>query len=51
MPPTEIAEAISRRTIDGTTSQPTVVFDFGLDRLTNSHLTSCVGLRALTIMR
>lgn len=50
MPPTEIAEAINRRTIDGTTSQPTVVFDFGLDRVTNSHYFVRLGFVPLTIM-
>ena len=50
MPPTEIAEAINRRTIDGTTSQPTVVFDFGLDRVTSSHYFVRLGFVPLTIM-
>lgn len=37
MPPTEVPEAMSRRTIDASTSQPAVVFDFGLARVTSHH--------------
>ena len=50
MPPTEVPEAISRRTIDGATSQPAVVFDFGLDRVTNMHYFIRLGFVPLTIM-
>ncbi len=37
MPPTEVPEALSRRTIDASTSQPAVLYDFGLDRVTSHH--------------
>jgi len=50
MPPTEVPEAISRRTIDGSTSQPAVVFDFGLDRVTNSHYFIRLGFVPLTVL-
>jgi TRAP-type C4-dicarboxylate transport system substrate-binding protein len=37
MPITEVAEAISRGTISGTTTQLSPFFDFGLDRVTTNH--------------
>src|SRR3954462_11048658 len=37
MPPTEVPEALPRRTIDASTSQPAVLYDFGLDRVTSHH--------------
>jgi len=36
MPVTEVTEAISRGTIDGATSHPSVLFDFGIVRVTSS---------------
>jgi len=50
MPPTEVPEAISRRTIDGATSQPAVVFDFGLDRVTDMHYFIRLGSVPLTVL-
>jgi TRAP-type C4-dicarboxylate transport system substrate-binding protein len=50
MAPTEVAEAIGRRTIDGTISQPAVVFDFGLDRVTNHDYFIRLGITPLTVM-
>lgn len=50
MAPTELAEAIGRRTIDGTTSQPAVVFDFGLDRVTTHDYFIRLGIVPLTVM-
>ena len=50
LPPTEVAEALSRRSIDGATSQPTVVCDFGLDRVTRTHYFIRLGFVPLTIL-
>lgn len=50
MPPTEVPEAISRRTIDGATSQPSVVFDFGIDRVTTTHYFIRLGVVPLTVL-
>lgn len=50
MAPTEVAEAIGRRTIDGTISQPAVVFDFGLDRVTSNDYFIRLGITPLTVM-
>ena len=50
MAPTEVAEAIGRRTIDGTISQPAVVFDFGLDRVTTNDYFIRLGITPLTLM-
>ncbi|MBL0422951.1 TRAP transporter substrate-binding protein DctP [Ramlibacter sp. AW1] len=50
MAPTEVAEAIGRRTIDGTISQPAVVFDFGLDRVTSHDYFIRLGITPLTVM-
>ncbi len=47
MPVTEIPEAISRGTINGTTCCISPFFDFGLDRVTNNHF--FVGLGALPV--
>ena len=49
MPVTEIAEAISRRTISGTTSHMSPFFDFGLDRVTNNHFFIRLGVVPLGI--
>ncbi|MDB5899458.1 MAG: TRAP-type C4-dicarboxylate transport system, substrate-binding protein [Ramlibacter sp.] len=50
MAPTEVPEAISRRTIDGSTSQPAVVYDFGLDRVTNHHYFIKLGVVPLVVV-
>jgi TRAP-type C4-dicarboxylate transport system substrate-binding protein len=50
MPVTEIPEAISRRTISGTTSHMSPFFDFGLDRVTNNHFFIGLGVVPLVIV-
>lgn len=50
MPPTEVPEALSRRTIDASTSQPAVVFDFGLDRVTRHHYFIRLGVVPLAVV-
>jgi TRAP-type C4-dicarboxylate transport system substrate-binding protein len=50
MPPTEVPEALSRRTIDASTSQPAVVFDFGLDRVTRHHYFVRLGVVPLAVV-
>lgn len=50
MAPTEVPEAISRRTIDGATSQPAVLYDFGLDRVTNHHYFIRLGTVPLVVL-
>ena len=50
MPPTEVPEAISRRTIDASTSQPAVLYDFGLDRVTSHHYFIRLGIVPLAIV-
>ncbi len=50
MPITEIPEAISRRTISGTTSHMSPFFDFGLDRVTNNHFFIGLGVVPVAIL-
>lgn len=50
IPPPEVPEAISRRTIDAATSQPSVVFDFGYDRVTSTHYFVRLGVVPLVVM-
>jgi TRAP-type transport system periplasmic protein len=50
MPPTEVPEALARRTIDASTSQPAVVFDFGLDRVTRRHYFVRLGVVPLAVV-
>jgi TRAP-type C4-dicarboxylate transport system substrate-binding protein len=50
MPPTEVPEALSRRTIDASTSQPAVLYDFGLDRVTNHHYFIRLGIVPLAVV-
>jgi TRAP-type C4-dicarboxylate transport system substrate-binding protein len=50
MPPTEVPEALSRRTIDASTSQPAVLFDFGLDRVTSHHYFIRLGIVPLAVV-
>jgi TRAP-type transport system periplasmic protein len=50
MPPTEVPEALSRRTIDASTSQPAVLYDFGLDRVTSHHYFAGLGIVPLAIV-
>lgn len=50
MPPTEVPEALARRTIDAATSQPAVLFDFGLDRVTSHHYFVRLGVVPLAVV-
>ncbi len=50
MPVTEIPEAVSRGTIDGTTSHPSPLFDFGIVRVTNAHYFTQLGVVPLAIL-
>jgi TRAP-type transport system periplasmic protein len=50
MPPTEVPEAMSRRTIDASTSQPAVLFDFGLERVANHHYFIRLGVVPLIVV-
>jgi TRAP-type transport system periplasmic protein len=50
MPVTEIPEAIGRGTIDGTTSHPSPLFDFGIERVTNNHFFTRLGIVPLAIL-
>jgi TRAP-type C4-dicarboxylate transport system substrate-binding protein len=50
MPVTEIPEAIGRGTIDGTTSHPSPLFDFGIARVTNAHYFTQLGVVPLAIL-
>ena len=50
MPVTEIPEAIGRSTIDGTTSHPSPLFDFGIERVTNMHYFTRLGIVPLAIL-
>ena len=50
MPVTEVPEAISRGTIDGTTSHPSPLFDFGIARVTSYHFFTRLGIVPLAIL-
>src|SRR4029453_8313726 len=50
MPPTEVPEALARKTIDASTSQPAVLFDFGLDRVTSHHYFARLGVVPLAVV-
>ncbi len=50
MPVTEITEAISRGTVSGTTSHLAVLFDFGIDRVTNNHFFIRLGVVSVAIL-
>lgn len=50
MPVTEVPEAISRGTIDGTTSHPAPLVDFGISRVTSAHYFTRLGVVPLTIL-
>ncbi|HEY5209456.1 MAG TPA: TRAP transporter substrate-binding protein [Stellaceae bacterium] len=50
MPVTQIPEAISRHTIDGTTSWLPPFFDFGINRVTNYHFFIGLGVVPLAIL-
>lgn len=43
IPVNEIAEAVGRGTIDGTTAQPQTIEQFGIDRVTSFHLMAPLG--------
>lgn len=46
----EIPEGISRRTIDGTTTHPAPLFDFGMARVTSAHYFIRLGVVPLAIL-
>lgn len=50
MPVTEVPEAISRGTIDGTTSHPAPLVDFGISRVTSAHYFTRLGVVPLAIL-
>lgn len=50
MPVTQVPEAISRGTVDGTTSHPSPLFDFGIARVTNHHFFTRLGIVPLAIL-
>ena len=50
LPVTEIAEAVGRGTIDGTSSHPSPLFDFGIDRVTSNHYFTRLGIVPLAIL-
>jgi len=50
MPVTEVPEAISRGTVDGTTSHPSPLFDFGIARVTSHHFFTRLGVVPLAIL-
>ncbi len=50
LPVTEIAEAVGRGTIDGTSSHPSPLFDFGIDRVTSNHFFTRLGIVPLAIL-
>ena len=50
MPVTEVAEAVGRGTIDGTTSHPSPLCDFGLDRVTQHDYFTRLGIVPLAIL-
>lgn len=50
MPVTEVPEAISRGTIDGTTSHPAPLVDFGISRVTSAHYFTRLGVVPLTVL-
>lgn len=50
IPPTEVPEAIARRTIDATTSQPAVIYDFGYDRVTHDDYFIRLGVVPLVVL-
>lgn len=50
MPVTEVPEAISRGTIDGTTSHPAPLVDFGISKVTSAHYFTRLGVVPLTIL-
>lgn len=50
MPPTEVPESVSRGTIDGSTSHPAPLFDFGIVRVTRYHYFMPLGVVPLTIL-
>lgn len=50
MPVTEVPEAISRGTIDGTTSHPAPLVDFGISRVTSAHYFTRLGVVPLAVL-
>ena len=50
MPVTEVPEAISRGTIDGTTSHPAPLVDFGISKVTSHHYFTRLGVVPLTVL-
>ena len=50
IPPTDVPESLARRTVDGATASPQVVYDFGYDRVTNTHYFLRLGVVPLVVM-
>ena len=50
MPITEVAEAISRGTVDRSSAHPSVLFDFGIARVTTSHYFTTLGYVPVAIL-
>ena len=50
MPVTEVPEAVSRGTIDGTTSHPAPLVDFGISKVTSHHYFTRLGVVPLTVL-
>lgn len=50
MPTTEITESIGRGTIDGTTSHPAPLFDFGFNRVVNAHYFIQLGVLPVDVL-
>jgi len=46
----QVPEALARKTIDASTSQPAVLFDFGLDRVTSHHYFIRLGVVPLAVV-
>lgn len=50
IPPTEVPEAIARKTVDAATSSPQVVNDFGYDRVTKWHYFIRLGVVPMVVL-
>jgi TRAP-type C4-dicarboxylate transport system substrate-binding protein len=50
MPITQVPEAISRDTIDGTTAHPSALFDWGIVRVTSDHYFTRLGVVPLVVL-
>lgn len=50
IPVTEVPEAVSRGTIDGSTAHPATLVDFGIDRVTNTHYFADLGVAPIAVV-